>query len=66
MFVSAYRLYNLDVNVSQPRLLKLRLFFLDMQRTKPFSEGVGDLMTLMSNFIERAKNSISFIRNKLK
>jgi hypothetical protein len=26
------RLYNLDVDVWQPRLLKLRLFFLDMHR----------------------------------
>jgi hypothetical protein len=30
LFILAYRLYNLDVDVWQPILLKLWLFFLDM------------------------------------
>jgi hypothetical protein len=35
------RLYNLDVDVWQPRILKLRLFFLDMQRQQSPLVGGG-------------------------
>jgi hypothetical protein len=50
----------------QPRLLKLKLFFLDMQRQQSLGWGVGGPMALMGNFMEKRKGSGSFIRNKLK
>jgi hypothetical protein len=47
----------IDVDVWQPRLLKLGLFFLDMQRQKALRLEVGGSMALVGNFMERGKGS---------
>jgi hypothetical protein len=54
------------VDVGQSKLLKFRLFFLDMQRQQSSwieSEKPNDMKC---NFVEKSKGSEPFTKNKLK